>query len=471
MSTASELVLGIDVGTTSVKVVARPVDAQSPIGGTSGAGAVREDGSAGGPEATARVPVPWTRVPTGAEIDPRALTDAVRRALGEALAPWDGGPAVQVVAIGVASFAESVALLDRAGEPAAPMVAWFDNRGDAEAPGLADVLAGGEFEAVTGLPVSGLCSAATVSALGAEADLDRVARVLSAADWVAHALGGEPAFDLTLASRTGWLDLAGRAWLPEVVAWTGLRPGAVASLVGPTGSRGRVPSRLPELPAALAGAEIVVAGMDHLVAAVGAGAGTAGAVWDSCGTAEAFLRSTAPLSRDTVEAAVRQGFTVGWHAEAPNQVVLGALRSGYAFERVLRLLGVSSADDLARFESSAGPPPPDAALPLVDDPYGASYALRGLTSATTPGDVWWSLVDRVAADGAALVAGMDSLVGAHDRVVTGGGWAASSWFDRAKRARYAVVEHCAGAEPGAEGAALLALRTVRGRGPAPSRLP
>jgi sugar (pentulose or hexulose) kinase len=446
LSTASELVLGIDVGTSSVKVVVRPVDGVFPDGGAD----------------AARVPVPWTRVPTGAEIDPRALADAVVEAMRRALAPWDGSRGVRVVAVGLASFAESVALLDRAGEPVAPMVAWFDERGDAEASGLAGVLGDGEFEAVTGLPVSGLCSAATVRALARDADPDRVITVLSAADWVARALGGAPAFDLTLASRTGWLDLAERAWLPEVTSWNGLRPAALPALAGPAGPRGRVPAGLPGLPEAVVGAEIVVAGMDHLVAAVAAGAGTAGTVWDSCGTAEAFLRSTPPLARDTVRAAVERGFTVGWHAEAPNQVVLGALRSGYAFERVLRLLGVSSATDLARFEASAAPPAADSSPPLVEDPYGTSYTVRGLTSATTPGDLWWSLVDRVAADGAALVAGMDATVGPHDRVVTGGGWAASSWFDRAKRTRLAAVEHCATAEPGAEGAALLALRTVRG---------
>ncbi|MGF1661817.1 MAG: FGGY family carbohydrate kinase [Kineosporiaceae bacterium] len=455
MSTASELVLGIDVGTSSVKVVARPV----------GDGAAGDAGAATGATGfVARVPVPWTRVPTGAEIDPGALADAVVTALDRALAPWQQDPGIRVTAVGLASFAESVALLDAAGRPVAPMLAWFDERGDAEAPGLAGVLGDGEFETVTGLPVSGLCSAATVRSLAGDTGLDRVATVLSAADWVAVALGGTPAFDLTLASRTGWLDLAARAWLPGLASWTGLRPGALPSLAGPAGSRGRVPPGRPGVPAAVAGAEIVVAGMDHLVAAVGAGAGAAGTVWDSCGTAEAFLRSTPPLPRDVVRAAVERGYTVGWHAEAPNQVVLGALRSGYVFERVLRLLGVSSAEDLARFEAAAARPAPGASLPLVEEPYGASYALRRLTSATAPGEVWWSLVDRVATDGEALVAGMDDLVGPHDRVVTGGGWAASGWFDRAKRARHRVVERCAVAEPGAHGAALLALRTPRREG-------
>jgi sugar (pentulose or hexulose) kinase len=458
LSTASELVLGIDVGTSSVKVVARAADGGEPLG---------DGGPTGGPtrgpvQGTARVPVPWTRVPSGAEIHPRALADAVVSAVRGALGLWEG---VRVVAVGLASFAESVALLGRAGEPVAPMVAWFDERGEAEAAGLAEVLGDGEFEAVTGLPVSGLCSAATVRTLAPGAGLDRVVTVLSAADWVACALGGEPAFDLTLASRTGWLDLAGRAWLPESAGWTGLRPAALPPLAPAASSRGRVPPGLSGAPPALVGAEIVVAGMDHLVAAVAAGAGTAGTVWDSCGTAEAFLRSTPALDRDTVRAAVERGFTVGWHAEEPNQVVLGALRSGYAFERVLRLLGVSSASDLARFEASAGPPAPDPPLPVIDDPYGTHYALRGLTSATVPADVWWSLVNRVAGDGAALVAGMDDLVGPHHRVVTGGGWAASGWFDRAKRARLPVVERCREAEPGAEGAALLALRTWKGSGP------
>ncbi|MGX6449797.1 FGGY-family carbohydrate kinase, partial [Patulibacter sp. S7RM1-6] len=62
----SAVLVGVDVGTTSAKAVA--VD---PAGEVVGEG---------------RRPTPWRAVPTGAELDPEALLDAVRGALADAVA-------------------------------------------------------------------------------------------------------------------------------------------------------------------------------------------------------------------------------------------------------------------------------------------------------------------------------------------------------------------------------------------------
>ena len=90
----SDLLLGIDVGTTACK--AAIVDA---------AGAERAHGSA---------PTPWERVPTGAEIDPHALRDA---ALAAARAALREAPEGRLRGIGVAGMAETGVLLDGRGEP------------------------------------------------------------------------------------------------------------------------------------------------------------------------------------------------------------------------------------------------------------------------------------------------------------------------------------------------------------------
>jgi sugar (pentulose or hexulose) kinase len=103
----TDLLLGIDVGTSACKAVV--VDR---------AGAERAHGQS---------TTPWRRVPTGAEANPDALFEAAVAAARAALA---GAPEGQVRAVGVASMAEAGALLDGSGRPLAPVIAWHDARGD-----------------------------------------------------------------------------------------------------------------------------------------------------------------------------------------------------------------------------------------------------------------------------------------------------------------------------------------------------
>lgn len=437
------VVLGVDLGTTGAKVGALELGA---------------DGSPAGDGVTqpvAHAPVPWTTTSTGAEIDPDLLADVVLGALREACEARAGA---QVRAVGLASFAESVVLLDAADRPLAPLVAWHDTRGGPEAEDLGCTVGADAFSSRTGLPASALASAAKVRSLaGAGLDLSRVATVLSATDWVAHRLAGTRGFDLSLASRTGWLELASKSWAPDVVGWTGLPDGALPDVL-PSGSARGTATR-DGVPEQLRGALVVAAGMDHHVAAVGAGAAAAGDVWDSCGTAEAFLRSTDPLPLESVLDAVRCGLEVGWHADPEHQVVLGAQRSGYAFQRALTVLGVGSAADLRRLEEEVGEPP-RTDLPCLEGIYDERYAMSGLTSRTRREHVWAALVDQVAADGARLLQQIDAVAGPHARVVTGGGWVESAWFAAAKRRHLPDVTATTLPQPGAHGAALLALAAL-----------
>lgn len=441
------VVLGVDLGTTAAKV---------------GVLEIAADGSPAGDGATqpvAHAPVPWTTTATGAEIDPDRLADVVLAALAEACR---ARPGARVLAIGLASFAESVVLLDADDRPLAPLVAWHDSRGAAEARDLGRTVGVDEFSGRTGLPVSALATAAKVRASAAAGlDLSRVVTVLSAADWLAHRLTGTRGFDLSLAARTGWLELGSQEWASDLVGWTGLRDGALPDVRragSPRGPLDHGPLDQGSLPEQARGALVVVGGMDHHVAAVGAGAARPGDVWDSCGTAEAFLRSTEPLTPASVLDAVRRGLEVGWHADPEHQVVLGAQRSGYAFQRALTLLGVATAADLRSLESASEPPTTD--LPQLDGIYDESYSVRGLTSRSRREHVWSALVDRVAADGADLLRQIDAVAGPHARVVTGGGWAQSTWFEAAKRRHLPDVTATTLPQPGTHGAAVLALAAL-----------
>jgi sugar (pentulose or hexulose) kinase len=134
------LIVGIDVGTTSAK-------------------AAVVDGS-GREVAHGRAPVPWTSVPTGAEIDPSALAASAVQAAERALA---GAPEGRVLGLGVASIAETGVLLDRRGRPVARSIAWHDSRGVEQAARLAATIGADRFGRRTGLKISPLATIAKYS--------------------------------------------------------------------------------------------------------------------------------------------------------------------------------------------------------------------------------------------------------------------------------------------------------------------
>ena len=100
-------------------------------------------------------------------------------------------------------------LVDAAGRQAAPVIAWFDHRGDHELeqagrdfPGFAAL-----FERTTGLRWSSQASVAKLLWLRASGYRPGPGSIwMSVPEWIVFALGGEPVREPSLASRTGLID-------------------------------------------------------------------------------------------------------------------------------------------------------------------------------------------------------------------------------------------------------------------------
>jgi len=353
--------LGLDVGTTAVKAAVFDAGFELVSHG--------------------RAPTPWR----GSELDPDELLAAAIAAAEQAL---DG---CRVAGVGVTSMAETGVLTDDALRPVVPSIAWWDERGAAEAGELADALP--DFAERTGQPPSAMCTLAKYAWMRRNwPDAERGTRWFNLAEWIVLGLGGEPRPEASLASRTGFYDLhTGRAWAPAM-AWVeapdaltpphapagtplgnvgGAAPRGGAGEVAPHGEAtggGAARAGVARLVGA-EGARLAVGGHDHAAAAVGAGAAGEGDVLDSCGTAEAILRATAPLDPATVKRAVAEGFTVGRHALPGRYVLQGATWSGEKlqavidgygdhsteYEAALEEVGAAGADILARMEALAGP--------------------------------------------------------------------------------------------------------------------
>ena len=222
----SSVVVGLDIGTTSSKAVAWSASRR------------------GGPYA--EQPTPWQTSACGqTEIDPYRLVDVAVDLIGSAVRAAESawGP-VRVRGIGVTGLAESGVLLDAAGRPAAPVIAWFDHRGGNEIEQLAREAPGfaAAFERTTGLRWSSQATLAKLLWLRASGTQAGPASTwLSVPEWIVFALGGDPVREPSLASRTGLIDQGtGQVW-PQALAAAGL-PARILPGERPAGLPGRVPA-------------------------------------------------------------------------------------------------------------------------------------------------------------------------------------------------------------------------------------
>lgn len=441
---SERLAVGLDIGSTTTKAALIAVDVAT--------GGVRE------------VATSATPTPTDAdELASRALAVA-RDVVG------DRGP--RVVAIGVASMAETGVPIDSDGVPLTPLLRWDAGHGAGGAAELAPVSA--QLFERTGVRLSAKTPLATWAGLRLDQP-DVVARWavwLGAADVVVHRLTGERVTDHTLAGRTGGYPL-GRLDAPaasefdgELVGLVGLRPEQLPRVAGPTEIAARTTPAVARELGVPAGTPVVVAGHDHQVAAWAAGVRQPGRVADSLGTAEAVL---SVLPAVPPMAPVRaEGMSVVRTVAADHvALVAGSGTAGAMLRHWLESVPVAlreSALEQAAVELAAHPQPTGAAVP----PY-----LRGRQSpepdpsarAGSPPPSWpWqrqalAVVEGICYQARWMITRQTELAAAEVSavVVIGGDRLPRLWTDLKRVTSPWPVEAVLTAEPVAAGAGLLAL--------------
>jgi sugar (pentulose or hexulose) kinase len=446
---AADAVIGIDIGTTSAKAVARSAS------------------RCGTPYA--EQPTPWRTGPGGqTEIDPGRLVsvavELIGRTIAAAQAAW--GP-VRVRSIGVTGLAESGVLLDAAGRPAAPVIAWFDHRGEAELRQLAarspDFAAA--FARTTGLPFSSQASLAKLLWLrGRGQQAGPASTWLSVPEWIVFALGGDPVREPSLASRTGLIHQGtGQVW-PDALAAAGL-PAAILPEERPAGARA---GRLSHdgVPACAAGAVLTVAGHDHPVAAIGVGAAGADELFNSSGTADVLARSVpGTLAERQRQRVVDAGWSVGRHVLPGTSLLLAGASGGLLLRRVLAALGAEPEQARAALDAaSLGLGALPAGLSVTGDGRTSDDVVIRIQDGATPAAVWTAAVRSTAAQTRLLLGDLEQVVGPHRRAVAAGGWTRMASVRAAKAAVIDGVSFSPVAQPGVSGAALLAAFALDGGG-------
>ncbi|HTU31714.1 MAG TPA: FGGY family carbohydrate kinase [Solirubrobacteraceae bacterium] len=413
------LLVGVDVGTSRTK-----------------AGIVDLDGRE---LARASVPTRWRTCATGGDTSGATLSAGVREAIAAAVAQ---SPPGEVIALGVASFAETVIVIDGHGEEIAPAIAWHDTRAAEDHRALFEEL---HAERRTGLSHDAIPSLATLRWLAAHdpAAMRRARHVLSVSEWIVRDLGGATSAEPSLASRTAALAIADRAWWPEAITWAGLSPDVFAPLRQAGDSWGAIGDGIPGLES-LAGATLTAAGHDHLVAAVGSGLTSTGQVMDSCGTAEALLRPVPADPALDLAAVVSREVNCGWHVLPGVYNLIVGLRLGLDLAPLLQRLGSTSA---------AGRTPLDAEA--------IAWLTRGESLTVDDAVRAWAEAVRGAVDAACRgLEELRELGGPIDEVLIGGGWAANPVLQELKQTAFPNPFYPQVTEPGVRGAALLAAQAA-----------
>jgi gluconokinase len=236
MTAPAEVVLGLDVGTTAVKVVA------FPIGGESG------------PLATALREYPLQQPEPGWQVqDPPTVLAALDAATRECVALLGDA---RVLAVSVSTAMHGLIGLDARLRPLTPLVTWADSRAGEEARELRRSGQALDLLRRTGTPVHPMSPLVKLIWFSRHAPelARRVRWWVGLKDYVLHHLTGELVTELSSASATGLLDVQTRDWDLAAVRLCGIEPGqlpavlpttTVLRLSAPAAGRTALPEGLP----------------------------------------------------------------------------------------------------------------------------------------------------------------------------------------------------------------------------------
>jgi sugar (pentulose or hexulose) kinase len=446
-----EAVVGVDLGTTSTKVLVQDVDGRQL--------------------ALVEASTPWTTTATGGTETTAAkleelLLGTLRAAVEQAETRVS---ALRILSVAVTGLAESGVLLDPSGRACTPVIAWFDRRGEEQ---IADLTSrrpdfARQFIRRTGLRWSSQASLAKLLWFTDKGlTLTSGHRWANLPEYLVHLLGGDLVSEPSLASRTGLLDQNTQRIWEEGVASVGLP----ATLLSDPARSGTAVGglRFAGLPKSLQGAVLTVAGHDHPVAAIGVGATGDDELFNSTGTADVIARSLPGLVTDTQrEELVGHGVSVGSHILPETTLILGGVRGGLLLRRVLTLLG---GDDLAARDRL------DAAALQIDVlPAGLRVSGAGHTGDDVmlqirddahPAAVWAAATRYTAAESRNLLSALHLVIRPHRRAIASGGWTRMASVRHAKAAAIEHLEFSTVREPGVLGAATLALAAAAQKGKA-----
>lgn len=263
---AGRLVGGVDIGTTSTKVVAYDTEGRA--------------------HASHSVSYPLDEPQPGyVEQDPAVILDAVMTGIREVAAA--SGP---LAGLSFSSAMHSLLGLDADGSPLTPLIIWADARATPEAQRLRASDRGLPLHRRTGTPIHPMAPLAKLMWFHEhEAELaGRVAHWAGIKAYVLLNLCGRLVIDHSMASATGLLDIHRLQWDPEALDLAGVTPAQLPELVPTTTVLPRLTDRAARATGLSPDTPTVVGAGDGPLANLGLGAVRPGVAACSIGTSGAL---------------------------------------------------------------------------------------------------------------------------------------------------------------------------------------
>ena len=335
----------------------------------------------------------------------------VRQALGQV------DPA-RVRGVAVASMAEAGLLLDVAGRPVTPFIAWYDSRSDPQYRRWLDQFGDERFLPIAGNrpnPIFGIFKLQWLRDNEPDA-YAAAARWLHVADYIAFRLCGVQATDYSLATRTMLFDLPNLCWSDALIEAAGLRADLLPAAV-PAGTR--LGGVTPEAAAATglpAGIAVGCGGHDHICGALAAGAYQEGAGLNSMGTAEVAFLPLDTLRLGAAGGAARCSFSA--HVARGKYCAMKGIRSSGAaitWAAGLLDLGDAGAASYDRMQAAAAQAPPGSRgvffLPRLAPIDRGAFI--GLTAAAGPAELARAVYEGLAYEWRAYLEAIEQATRSH----------------------------------------------------------
>lgn len=325
------LLLGLDIGTTSIKSVL--LDSEQ--------GRIIRSASRATPTLHPRSG--WS------EHDPQELWLAAAACLREVAA---GQP---VTALGISSMAEAGVLLDEQDRPIGPIIAWYDRRSEPQAAWIEQQISADELYSITGQRVSpsfGVTKLLWLRDHNPEAVV-RGRWWLPVPAYLVFRLCGARAVDYTIAARTLMLDQNQLQWSTRLCEVFGLPETLFPPAFPGDTVVGRLTPPAAEETGLPAETQVVLGGHDHLCSTLAAGAFAPGAMTDSTGSANALLLLLHHFQASPVQG--QRGYAC-YHYILPGRYAFkgGLKAAGSAVEWLARQLSPEHRQpDYARLQSAA----------------------------------------------------------------------------------------------------------------------
>jgi xylulokinase len=440
------LVLGIDCSTTAAKAIAWDPNGTSVAEG-------RSAFALANPSALA-----W-------EQDADAWWTATKRAIAECVGAL-GARRAEVAALSIAHQRETFVLTDATGTPIHSALVWMDARGVEHVELARQRLGEARLRELSGKPPCITPSLYKLMALFArQPELrKRRPRVLDVHGFLTWRLTGRFATSLASADPLGLVDMAARAWSPDLLGLAGLEPGDLPELVEPGAVLGALDPRVAGDVGLSPGLPLVAGAGDGQAAGLGAGIAETGRAYLNLGTAivsgvlsreyrtsDAFrtLYGCAPGTY-FLETDLKGGtFTLDWLA----RTLLGATDVA------------SRLDELER-EAESLPPGAEGLLLVpyfngVMNPYwddSASGVVIGLTGRHGPAHIYRAILEGIALEQRLHTAGVEAETGETiaQVMVMGGGSKSALWCQILADALDRPVTRAQSSEATALGAGILA---------------